>query len=347
MGIGSLKEFNFGLRSSNSLLTGYIKNLESRYTIIHMKKVLLFSLLSIVSLKMFGQQDPIFSQYLFNPMVYNPAYAGVYNMTSASLQSRIQAYSGGLFSFTNFFSATTSVPGADKMGLGINFVNDRIGVNEGNAAYNRNEVDLAYSYKLQLGEVTYLSAGLQVDFFNNKLDNDALNLKYQNDPFFTPGSTGKTQMNFGTGLYLLNEEKFFLGVSIPKILNTQIQNSVADIQRYNRTYYISGGAIFNREGSIPIRPSFLIRTMQGAQASIDLSTSVLLSDIIWAGVSVRNGKTVAIIGQLDVSKHVRIGYSTDIPVSGFVFKNLGTHEISVNINFAAFKNQVVVYPRYF
>ncbi|MFL5729326.1 MAG: type IX secretion system membrane protein PorP/SprF, partial [Cytophagaceae bacterium] len=156
-----------------------------------------------------------------------------------------------------------------------------------------------------------------------------------------------TKLNFGTGLYLINEERYFLSASAPRILNTKFENNGVVGQRYNRQYYLSGGAIFNAEGNIPIRPAFMVKTVPGQSATVDLSGSILLSDVIWTGVSVRNFRTLAIIGQLDISEYVRIGYSTDLPLSNVVLKNLGTHEFCLNINFSAFSKQVVVVPRYF
>jgi type IX secretion system PorP/SprF family membrane protein len=294
-----------------------------------------------------AQQEPVFSQYLFNPLLYNPAYAGIYDMSSATLQSRIQKFSPTSLTLTNVLSASSSLPTSQGMGVGINVINDRIGISGSHTAYNNTEIDLAYSYKIELGDQTYLSMGLQADILSHKIDNQGLNPKDVADPTIQQPTINATKLNFGTGLYLINEEKYFLSASIPRILNTTFESNGVIGQRYSRQVYVSGGAILNAEGNIPIRPAFLLKTIQGQPASLDLSTSILLSDIIWAGVSVRNFHTLAIIGQLDINEFVRVGYSTDLPLSNVAFKNLGTHEISLNINFTAFQKQVVVVPRYF
>ncbi|HXA01505.1 MAG TPA: PorP/SprF family type IX secretion system membrane protein [Cytophagaceae bacterium] len=308
---------------------------------------LLILLIAESSANVQAQQDPVFSQYLFNPMLYNPAYAGIYDMGSATVQSRIQKFSPSSLTLTSVFSASSSLPTAQGMGIGINVINDRIGVGGGHTAYNNTEIDLAYSYKIQLAEQTYLAMGLQADIMSHKIDNSGLNPKDVADPTIQQPTINATKLNFGTGLYLINEERYFLSASAPRILNTTFENNGVIGQRYSRQFYFSGGAILNAEGNIPIRPAFMLKTIQGQSASLDLSTSFLLSDIIWTGVSVRNFHTLAIIGQLDISEFVRVGYSTDLPLSNVAFKNLGTHEVSLNINFTAFKKQVVVVPRYF
>jgi type IX secretion system PorP/SprF family membrane protein len=316
-----------------------------------MNKLFRFCLLILLVMKFCAevqaQQDPVFSQYLFNPMLYNPAYAGIYDMASATVQSRVQKFSASSLSLTNVLSANTSLPTSQGMGVGINVINDRIGIGGGHTAFNNTEIDLAYSYKLELGEQTYLAMGLQADIMSHKIDNQGLNPKDVADPTIQQPTINATKLNFGTGLYLINEEKYFFSASAPRILNTTFESNGVIGQRYSRQFYFSGGAILNAEGNIPIRPAFLLKTIPGQASSIDLSTSVLLSDVIWTGVSVRNFHTLAVIGQLDISEFVRVGYSTDLPLSSSSLKTLGTHEFSLNINFGAFKKQVVVVPRYF
>jgi type IX secretion system PorP/SprF family membrane protein len=295
------------------------------------------------SSNLFAQQDPIYSQYLFNPLLYNPAYASVYEMSSITTQTKVQWLGSPTFALTNALSAFSST---QKMGVGLNLLNDRVGLEGGKAAYRNTQADLIYSYKISLQEGIYLSAGLQTSFINKRMDNQNLNLKYEEDPLFqTPVAASK--INFGTGLYLLNEEKYYLGFSIPRILNSTYQEGEVIGQRYNRHYYISGGLMLGSEGNIPIRPSFVLRTAKGISPAIDLTTTILLSDIIWAGVTVRNFNSLAILGQLDISEKFRIAYAMDLPVSNNAFRNFATHELSLNINFAALKEQTVIYPRYF
>jgi hypothetical protein len=170
----------------------------------------------------------------------------------------------------------------------------------------------------------------------------------QGDPSYVLNNTSISKLNFGGGLFLLNQEKFFASISVPKILVSKFQRNGILAESYNPVIYVSGGVILGGKSNLPIRPAFLLKTSKGLPASFDLSTSVLLSKILWAGVSLRNLNTAAVIGQLDITEHMRVGYSMDFPFTKHASSTtaFSTYEFSVNVNFAAFKKQTVI-PRFF
>jgi type IX secretion system PorP/SprF family membrane protein len=304
-----------------------------------------------ISLNVNAQQDPIFTQYLMNPLAYNPAYAGTYDMLNVTAMSRLQN-PGSLTAsnITNAIAIHSSFPSTDVMGLGIYMVNHKY------SFVNSTDLTMAYSYKIKINDYTRLSFGLQSTYVNNnynysKLDFTADQIN-NGDQNYNTNRVSSSKLNFGGGMYLLNQEKFFASISVPKILadNYSPERNGITAQQYKPTLYVSGGVILGGKGNLPIRPSFLLRTAKGAPSSLDLSTSVLLSKIIWLGASVRNFQILAVIGQIDISEHLRIAYSLDIPVASFHNKNLmllqNPNEISVNVNMAAFKKQTVI-PRFF
>src|SRR5688572_19571439 len=184
----------------------------------------------------YSQQYPVFTQYYFNELVINPAYAGAHVQLSMTSSYRNQ--------WVNFPGApkTISVSGhtslyKGKMGVGLLVNHDEIG------SYGNRNVYGYYSYKIHFRDAT-LSMGLQAGFNFLGVDFSKLDLQDPSDPSFV--SINEFKPNFGTGLYY-NRKNFFLGFSIPFILNSDIssdiETSVANIKEA-RYYFLRGGTIF-------------------------------------------------------------------------------------------------------
>jgi type IX secretion system PorP/SprF family membrane protein len=311
---------------------------------ISLLKTLFCLLIVTVSFSVQAQQDPTFSQYLMNPLAYNPAYAGSYDMVNATATSRLQKSGTDKPVLTNAFALHSSFPSTDVMGLGIYVMTRKFDI------YKFTDVTMAYSYKIKINDYTRLSFGLQSTYSSHGYDYGNLTMSdqqlRQGDPLYNLNNTSISKLNFGGGLFLLNQEKFFASLSVPKILASKFERNGIAAESYNPVIYVSGGVILGGKSNLPVRPAFLLRTSKGVATSIDLSTSVLLSKIIWAGVSLRDLKTLAVIGQLDITEHLRVGYSMDIQLHDSPVNTFGTHEFSVNLNLAAFKKQTVI-PRFF
>jgi type IX secretion system PorP/SprF family membrane protein len=156
-----------------------------------------------------------------------------------------------------------------------------------------------------------------------------------------------SRSNVGTGIFF-RTEKFYLGVSVPRILNVQINDGMAASTRYLRHYYISGGFIINNtfKNLIRLKPSFLLRMMPNGQQALDVSLHALLLETIWAGVTVRNFDALGANGQFQVSQRLRVAYSFELPTNSLLSQNFGTHEVSLLLAFSPLGTQQKV-VRYF
>lgn len=298
-------------------------------------KTLVFLLL--ISWKVFGQQDPLYNQHHFNHLLTNPAYTGIHNLLSASAISRSQWSGIDGAPFTNAFLIHTSML-KNKIGLGLMAVNDRIGIN------SNTEFHLTYSYKITMG-TSVLSFGLQTSLINYRYRYDKLNLEFQTDPNFMPADENFTKPNFGAGIMLMNE-RYFVGFSVPRILNINLDDGIQESTRYHKHYYLSGGVMLPISNFIKFKPSALVKMVEGATVSVDINSSFVFGELVTGGLILRNLNALGVIVQVELSDKIRMGYSFELPTNSLIASNYGTHEFMLAMDFAPFTRQILK-RRYF
>ncbi len=272
-----------------------------------------------------AQQYPVFSQYYFNELVINPAYAGSHVQLSATGMYRNQWVNFPGAPETYNFSAHTSLM-KNKIGVGVMFNHDQIG------SYRNNHVFGYYAYKIHFTDAT-LSMGLQAGF--NIVDADFSNLDLQNpgDASFYSFSS-QLKPNFGAGVYY-SKKNYFLGFSVPFILNNKVGNSfqtLASEIREARYYFIRGGVILplDRTEKVKMNPSMMVRAQEGQPLTFDLNNSVIFYDIFSLGTSYRLGDSFISFIDLKVSEKLHFGYSYDWTSSDLNGFSNGTHEFMIN-----------------
>jgi len=278
-----------------------------------------------------AQQDPLYNQYLFNQLMINPAYAGIHNTFSANLNTRSQWAGLDGAPLTNTLSVHSSLL-SNSFGAGLLLINDRLGIN------NNYEAQFIYSYKIDF-DAHVLSFGLQGGIASFNYDYSSLNLEFVDDPNFLPVDEGFSKPNFGTGIFF-KSDNYYLGVSIPRILNVDIDDGVTSSTRYNKHFYVSGGYLLNLSELIKLKPIFLLRIVQDAPISADIGGSVLLKEFLWAGLTLRNLNTVSVNAQIQLSEVLRFGYSFELPTSSLIVSNFGTHELMLALDLALFNYQI-------
>lgn len=274
--------------------------------------------------RVLAQQYPVFSQYYFNELVINPAYAGNHVQLSLTSMYRNQ--------WVNFPGAprTFSISGHTslydgKVGVGLLVNHDEIG------SYGNQNVYGYYSYKIAFKKAT-LSMGLQAGFNFLGVDFSKLDLLNPGDASFATLNTYKP--NFGTGLYL-NFKNSFIGLSVPFILNSTLVSNVSSLGaelKEARYYFLRGGTIqkLNPKGTLKINPSILVRAQEGQPLSMDLNLGLIIHDIVSTGASWRSGD--ALIGFIDlkISESFHFAYSFDMTGSSLNKFSNGSHEFLLN-----------------
>ena len=297
-----------------------------------MKKVLAI-LISIGCLSIsYAQQDPLYNQYFFNQLMINPAYAGSAGNLTASLNTRQQWAGIDGAPLTNTLSVHSSFS-RNKSGAGLLIVDDRLGINK------NMEIMLSLSHRIKIGSHT-ISMGVQGGTTQYKYDYTRINLEVLDDPDLMMNLEQFSKPNFGTGIFW-SSEWHYVGISVPRILNIKVNDGVTSSTRYLRHYYISGGFVLNPKykNEIKIKPSVLIKMVNGNPVSVDLSGSILLSNMLWTGITIRNFTSLGINAQMEITDNLRIGYAFELPTSNLVYSNFGTHELMVSVGLAVLRGQ--------
>jgi type IX secretion system PorP/SprF family membrane protein len=278
----------------------------------------------LATAKLSAQQYVVFSQYYFNELVLNPAYAGSHVQMSLTSMYRNQwvNFPGAPKTFS--FSGHTSLY-KNKMGVGLLINHDEIG------SYKNQNVYAHYAYKLHFRKST-LSMGLQAGFNFLGADFSKLDLLDPNDPSFSFINSYKP--NFGAGLYY-SRENFFAGFSVPFILNNGMPYSletIADEIREARYYFVRSGTIFpiNPKKTVKLNPSLLVRAQEGQPLSFDFNLGFIVYDVISTGASWRSGDSFITFIDLKLSEKFHFAYSYDWTASDLNKFSNGSHEFVLN-----------------
>ncbi len=309
-------------------------------------KMIIFIILVLVFfLKNFqpvsAQQEPQYTQYMFNAVSVNPAYTGTRDALNVLLLSRLQWV--GIEGAPRTYDFTIHTPISKyKMGLGLSLVSDSYG------PVSNQYLNLNYAYRINITDKTSLSMGIKGGIYNYHLNLTGLN-------FGEPGAhinenpEQKFLPNVGMGLYLFSD-RYYVGASVPRLIQTELNGeqmtpgTLGDLKRH---YYLMGGMVFNLSSNLKFKPSLINRIVEGAPASTDFTAQFLIKDTYWAGVSYRYNEATAFLASVQVNNQLMIGYSYDFQVSELSLFNKGSHEIVISYDFAGYTREKVVSPRYF
>jgi type IX secretion system PorP/SprF family membrane protein len=299
--------------------------------------IVLVFLLTVALQRVAAQNDPLYNQYQFNQLLINPAYTGINDRLSAMWLTRLQWLGVPGAPTTNTASVHTSFK-TTKMGLGLIIMNDRLGVN------NNTEINATYSYRLDFGK-SRLQFGLQGGMINLNYDYSKLNLEYMDDPNLNTQQAKFTRPNIGTGLFYA-APSFFLGFSVPRLVDIKANDGMIGSVRYRRSEYLSAGYIIHVSDQIVLKPSVLVKATEGAPVSYDININALFAKVLWAGLTLRSKSAIGLNTQLQINDRIRFGYTYEYPFNPTAFGNYGTHELMVQVDFAVFSNQLLTQKYY-
>lgn len=289
-------------------------------------KYTLLLLLSFLFVAAQAQQDPLYSQYLINPFTLSPAYAGYYAAFNASAGYRQQW--GGMDGPETFnFSADVSLR-ENRLGTGLLVMSDRIG------ATSRTDIMASFAYKVMLSGETRFSFGLQAGAANYRVDNSRLSVFDTSDPLFQ-GTTSEWSPNIGAG-FLLSSDRFSVGVSAPRLLESSLTVNLTDYTLLSRHYYLSAAYMFDLSPKISFEPSLMVRYVSGAPVSTDVNASIIFDRKFQAGVFTRNLNAYGVLMQLLIKSNLRLGYVFEMPSGEAVHTRFVTHEITLGIRLNVF-----------
>lgn len=299
-----------------------------------MRKIyLLYIFLFPITICSQAQQSTIYSQYMFNGLAINPAYAGYDDMLSLTALGRIQSLGLEGSPNTQSFSAHTPIIN-NRIGVGLQFFHEQIGVTDQTGIYG------SYSYKIYMNKFT-LSLGLQAGVNFYKTNYSSLIIFNPGDPVFNEDTRTVTP-NFGSGA-ILSSERLFVGISMPQMLSVGNQENVI-IQE--KPFILYGGLVFKLSPSIMLKPSMLAKMVNGKPVEWNINAHLLIKDILWVGASFRPVNAISFLLQIQITEQLSLGYVYDASIGEISTIEAGSHEFMLNYKFR-FSKKGVVSPRYF
>ena len=300
--------------------------------------------LTLLAITVFGipsgyaQQDSQFTQYMYNTANINPAYAGQRDVLSIFALHRTQWVGLDGAPTTNTFSAHTPIENS-QIGVGLSFINDRIGPSDDNSI----SVDVSYTVPLSLD--FDLSFGIKGTANLLNVDYTKLNIYNPGDPGFQTNIDNRFSPNFGAGVYV-HSENTYVGLSVPNFLETKhFDEGKYAAAKEKMHYYLIAGHVFELSPSLKFKPSALMKVVQGAPLQADLSANFLINEKFTLGAAYRWSAALSAMVGFQITDGLFIGYAYDAETTKLANYNSGSHEVF--LRFEVFSNNRIITPRFF
>ena len=311
-----------------------------------MKRISYIIIASLMAISLNAQQEVMVSQYMFNGMFLNPAYAGSHEYVEATALHRSQ--------WVNFDGAPTTqvfaVDGPimqDQGGVGLTVVNDDIGDT------HTFEVFGNFSYHVDLDDEgkNRLAFGLKAGISNYSSSYDLGRIIEPGDPVFENSISGQVISKFGVGVYYYNDISY-IGLSMPTFfagdrpLLAAYDSLAVENGYFENHYFLNGGVVFKINNDLAIKPNLLFKYHPAAPMEVDINCNFLIKETIWLGASYRTGDAVTALVEYNFSPKFRAGYAYDFTLTDISNYSSGSHEVMLGYQFgeAVIKAKS---PRYF
>lgn len=302
-----------------------------------MKKIVIL-VVFLLALNSFAQQDPQYTQYMYNMNVVNPAYAGSSDNFAIGLLYRSQWV--GIDGAPKTFTANAHSPVGKQVGLGLSIIADEIGpVKETNAYAD-------FSYTLQLGANNRLALGVKAGATFHDIGLTDLEVLQPGDPFLQENINEVTP-NIGAGAYLYKPNRYYVSVSMPNVLESvHLDANGYKIGSETRHLFAAAGYVFSLSENFKLKPHALLKTSFNAPLSFDINANLFMYDVVEFGLGYRLEDSFIGMVNFQVAPGFRIGYAYDRIQSQINIGSNSSHEIFLNIDLD-FPKKVSRSPRYF
>ena len=305
-----------------------------------MKKLILIFFTVLIAQQISAQQDPQYTQYMYNMNIINPAYAGISEGLSVGALYRSQWV--GLDGGPETFTFNIHSPVGKQLALGLSLISDKIGPVEETNAY----VDV--SYTIPMGMETRLAFGVKggFTFHNIAIAESQINLVDLGDPFFA-NAINETTPNIGAGIYFYKPNKYYLSVSVPNILNgVHLDADGANIGSESEHLFGAVGYVFDLSKNFKLKPHALLKYALDSPISYDVNANLFMYNLVEVGVGYRLEDSFSGMINFQVTDSLRIGYAYDAIQSDLDIVTNSSHEVFINFDFN-FSSKVSRSPRYF
>ncbi|KAA1242426.1 type IX secretion system membrane protein PorP/SprF [Aquimarina sp. RZ0] len=298
----------------------------------------------------YAQQDAQYTQYMYNTISVNPAYAGSRGVLSITGLHRSQWVGLDGAPRTQTLTLNTPLGEENRVGLGISIINDEIGPTD------ETYFDIDFSYTIPTSETGKLSFGLKAGGHLLNVDFQRLSQFDINDPNFETNIDNKFSPNVGVGIYY-HTERFYFGLSAPNLLETDHfdedatvgnNNSSTFIAEERANYYLIAGHVFELNDNLKFKPAVLSKLVFGAPLQVDVSANFLLYDRLTFGVGYRWSAAFSALAGFQISDSLMIGFAYDKETTelGRTQFNDGSYEVMLRFELFRKYNRMLT-PRFF
>ncbi|KZS41574.1 hypothetical protein AWE51_21445 [Aquimarina aggregata] len=314
-----------------------------------MNKIYILVLLLIITTKeILAQQDAQYTQYMYNTLSVNPAYAGSRDAISITGLYRNQWVGIGGAPVTQTLNIHSPIGPSEKVGLGFSIVNDKIGPTQ------ETYIDIDFSYTLNTSEEGQLALGIKAGGHLLDVNFDELNRFTNSDILLDTNIDNKFSPNVGVGIYY-HTEKFYLGISAPNLLQTKhfnessnenLASSFLATERIN--YYLISGYVFELNENLKFKPATLFKVVGGAPLQVDVSANFLYREKLTLGLAYRWSSALSALVGFQIADNLMLGFAYDWETTGLGNTEFNSGSYEFILRYEIFKKrEKVVYPRFF
>ncbi len=288
--------------------------------------ILLVGLFLLSWIHVFSQQKAMFTQYMFNGLVINPAYSAVDDALNITALARQQWVGFKGAPNTQTFSVHSPIKESNTS-VGMILMRDQIG-----EVISENGAFATLAHKVQLGDYTYLALGVNAGI-SKYVGQYSLtgSSSAATDPVFADQNS--LRGNFGVGVMLFSE-KFYAGISSPFFYYRDLGDASSTSTAYKPHYIMQGGYLVDISDDIKFKPNALIKYVNGSPIQIDLNANFLLKETLWIGGSLRSMDSFDVLAELQVTPNIQVGYSYDFTTTQLSKVEKGSHEIVLSFRLA-------------
>ena len=304
-------------------------------------------LLGLSSVSLLGQQDAQYTQYMYNTISINPAYAGSRDVLSIVGLHRNQWVGIEGAPRTNTLALHTPLGASRRVGLGASVINDEIG------PMDETYMSVDFSYTIPTSETGKLSFGLKGTAQLVNVDFNKLSRSDQNDPEYARDIDNSFNPNVGIGLYY-HTEKTYVGLSVPNLLETEhfdrsnaADNQVSNVQAQEKiNLYLIAGHVFDLSESVKLKPALLTKLVYGAPLQVDVSANFLIRERLTLGAAYRWDAAFSALAGFQISDSLMIGFAYDREITDLQQFNNGSYELMLRFELFQ-KYSRLITPRFF
>ena len=273
-----------------------------------MKKIIILIIAVISLITVSAQQDPQFTQNMFNKLANNPGFAGSRGVVATSILHRSQWMGfndGGAAASTQNFSIDTELPFLYG-GVGLNVVNDNI------AEFRNLGLQASYAYRTELG-VGQIGMGMSVGMYQSGLNGGALIPSQSGDPVIPSGDVKGSKLDIGAGLYF-NNQNMYIGISSAHMTEPTIEWSDGQDFNLTRHYFLISGYNYEINSLLSLHPSIYLKH-DGSTSQLDVNTNLIYNERLWSGLSYRVDEGIILLAGMQVNEDLKFGLAYDLTIS--------------------------------